>query len=148
MSSLNIPEWFSDKWMRLQARWVEDKIPWDSLSRPDQVLFAVGYILETIVGGNGWDLIEDMKTPDLGMRDLALKTPDAFSSLGYESVARQLKKFIELSRTSGDDTLDAANHEQAEDVWSEISKELDVWDDERVVLKDLYRWYQKHAATE
>jgi hypothetical protein len=143
MSELDITnDWYEKEWNRLLVRWFQKHEPWNLFSRRDQVVLAVGYIANTHLAGNGWDLIRDMASG--APEKLAYYTPDAFDAIGRPEIAGWLRDFIVLGKTTGNEEQDEVNHEKAMDEWVKVADAIreDLGDECRVLV-ELYTLCEK-----
>ncbi len=139
----HIVSWFDANWMLARDRAL--KLGWDSLSRPDQVLVAVGFLLDSCVGDGFWAIVDGViEGNDEG---LTVRMPEALKEVGLPEAADHIRQIIQLRTAPGSANQKRANREQASDHWLEIHRLFDEWvpGGERVMLTRLYEWY--HAQT-
>lgn len=144
MGEPDIPAWFDGNWMKVRDRAL--KQGWESLSRRDQVLTAVGFLMDSMVG-SGVEMIVD------GMADgsdegLTVHMPDALRAIGQREAARHMEELIRLRTPSGSKRKDQANRELALDHWAEVGQLFDEWipGGERLMLTMLYDWYRAQPS--
>jgi hypothetical protein len=143
-----IQEWFDSTWMRVRERALVNG--WDSLSRPDQVLVATGFLVDSCIGDGVWAIVNGVvEGNDEG---LTVKMPAALDELGLPELARHVRGIISLRAPTGSSRKDKANWERARKHWVDIENLCDETEPGRhvVVLTRLYDWYhaQQHTSGE
>jgi hypothetical protein len=144
MAEPDIVGWFDGNWMPVRDRAL--KHGWESLSRPDQVLLAVGFLLDSCVGDGVWAIVDGVvEGNDEG---LTARMPDALEEVGLPEAAEHVRRIIRLRAPAGSPKKDEANRKTALDHWRAIHRLFDEWvpGGERVMLTRLYEWY--HAQTD
>jgi hypothetical protein len=139
MSKPTVVGWFDRSWMPVRNRAKKDG--WGSLSRRDQVLAAVGFLLDSCVGDGVWAIVDGVvEGSDEG---LTVRMPDALEEVGLPEAARHVREIIRLRAPSGSPEKDRANRKAALDHWGEIGDLFDEWvpGGERVILTRLHDWY-------
>src|SRR5262245_60282670 len=97
MAEPDIVSWFDDNWMPARERALQHG--WDSLSRPDQVLVAVGFLLDSCVGDGVWAIVDGVvKGNDEG---LTARMPDALEEIGLPKAAKHVRQIIRLRAPAG-----------------------------------------------
>jgi hypothetical protein len=144
MSSPNIVAWFDDNWMPTRARAL--KSGWDFLARRDQVLVAVGFLLDSCVGDGVWAIVDGVvKGNDEG---LTVRMPDALEEVGLAEAAEQVRSIIRLRAPTQLPKMDESNRNEALGHWQKIHRLFDesVPGGERVMLTKLHDWYHSQLA--
>ena len=139
MDTPDMAGWFDANWMKVRDRALTSG--WDSLSRPEQVLVAVGFLLDSCVGDGDWAIVYGVvEGNDEG---LTVRMPDALEEIGLPEAAQHIRSIIQLRAPTGSPEKDRANSERALDHWHEIERLFDEWapGGERVMLTRLYDWY-------
>jgi hypothetical protein len=139
MSNPDIVGWFDDNWMTTRDRACESG--WDSLSRRDQVLLAVGFLLDSCVGDGVWAIVDGVAE---GNDDgLTVKMPEALEEVGLPQAAEHVRGIIRLRAPTGSPKKDERNRKEALSHWREIHRLFDEWvpGGERVMLTKLHNWY-------
>jgi hypothetical protein len=139
MTSPNIVEWFDDNWMPTRDR--AHETGWDSLPRRDQVLLAVGFLLDSCIGDGVWAIVDGVvKGNDEG---LTAKMPDALAEVGLPEAAEHIRSIVRLRAPSGSAKKDKNNRSKALEHWQEIHRLFDEWgrNGQRVMLTKLHAWY-------
>jgi hypothetical protein len=144
MSSTNIVGWFDDSWMPTRERAI--KSGWGSLPRRDQVLLAVGFLLDSCVGDGVWAIVDGVV--DGHDEGLTVRMPEALEEVGLPEAAAHVRSIIRLRAPTGSPRKDKLNREQALDRWGQIGELFEEWvpGGERVMLTKLHDWY--HAQPE
>ena len=143
MSDSAIVDWFDRNWMPTRHR--ANGGEWDSLSHRDQVLLAVGFLLDSCVGDGVWAVVDGVVEGD--DEGLTVKMPDALDTIGLHEAAEHVRNIIQLRRPTDSPETDELNRDEALNHWNDIELLFDEWtpDGERVMLTKLYDWY--HAQT-
>jgi hypothetical protein len=139
MNNPDIVGWFDDNWMPTRDRALESG--WDSLSRRDQVLVAVGLLLDSCVGDGVRAVVDGVvEGNDEG---LTAKMPDALQEVGLPEAAEHVRSIIRLRTPTGSAKKDESNRKEALKHWREIHRLFDEWvpGGERVMLTKLHDWY-------
>lgn len=139
MAKPDLVGWFDRNWMPARDRAL--KYGWDSLSRPDQVLVAVGFLLDSCVGDGVWAVVDGVvEGQDEG---LTVRMPEALQAVGLPEVAEDIREIIRLRAPTGSAARDEAQRVQALDHWHGVREAFSEWvpDGERVMLTQLYDWY-------
>jgi hypothetical protein len=139
MSSPDVVGWFDDNWMPVRERALDGG--WDSLPRRDQVLLAVGFLLDSCVGDGVWAVVDGVvKGNDEG---LTARMPDALDEVGLPEAADHVRSIIRLRAPTGSPAQDKTNREKALGHWGEVNDLFEecVPGGERVMLTKLYDWY-------
>jgi len=140
----NIVEWFDRHWMLARDQALRQG--WDSLSRPEQVLVAVGFLLDSCIGDGVWAIVDGVVTGD--DEGLTVRMPDALEEVGLAEAAGHTREIIRLRLPAGSPQEDAANRKAAIDHWVAIYHLFDEWvpEGERVMLTRLYEWYHSQGG--
>jgi hypothetical protein len=144
MDKPDIMGWFDTAWMPARERAL--KRGWDTLSRPDQVLVAVGFLLDSCVGDGVWAVVDGVVSgSDEG---LTIRMPEALEEVGLKKAAGHIRKIVKLRAPAGAPKKDGANRKKALDEWSSIRRLFGEWvpGGERVMLTRLYEWYHARAG--
>jgi|GEM_PF-4415987 len=143
MTDPDIIEWFDAHWMI--ARDGALHLGWDNLSRPDQVLVAVGFLLDSCIGGGVTMIVDGML--DGSDERMTARMPAALDEVGLPEAAEHIRQIVRLRTPSDSASADAANRQAALAHWQAIHLLFDEWevDGERVMVARLYEWY--HAQT-
>jgi hypothetical protein len=143
MAKPDIMGWFDNAWMPARERALKEG--WESLARPDQVLLAVGFLLDSCVGDGVWAVVDGVLSgSDEG---LTARMPEALEEVGLEQAAGYVRKIIKLRAPAGSPKKDEANRKKAIGEWGAIQRLFGEWvpGGERVMLTRLYDLY--HART-
>src|SRR5215469_4699629 len=117
MAKPEIVGWFDSNWMPARDRAL--KHGWASLSRPDQVLVAVGFLLDSCVGDGVWAIVDGVaEGNDEG---LTARMPEALAEIGLPKAAEHIRKIIQLRAPVGLAKKDEANRKKALGHWRAIS---------------------------
>jgi hypothetical protein len=139
MGRREIVDWFDGNWMPTRRRALDSG--WDSLSRRDQVLLAVGFLLDSCVCDGVWAIVDGVvEGSDEG---LTVKMPDALEAVGLSEAAEHVRNIIRLRAPTGTRRKDKSNRDKALDHWRSINRLFEEWVpfQERVMLAKLYEWY-------
>jgi hypothetical protein len=134
-----IQQWFDATWTKVRGRALDNG--WDSLSRPDQVLVAVGFLVDSCIGDGVWAIVNGVvEGNDEG---LTVRMPAALDELGLPEFARHVRSIISLRSPTGSPRRDKTNWLRARRHWVDIENLCDVMEPGRhvVVLTRLYDWY-------
>jgi hypothetical protein len=143
MAKPDIMGWFDNAWMPVRERAL--KQGWDALARPDQVLLAVGFLLDSCVGDGVWAVVDGVLSgSDEG---LTVRMPEALEEVGLKQAAGHIRKIIKLRAPAGSPRKGEANRKKAIGEWGAIQRQFGEWvpGGERVMLTRLYEWY--HTQT-
>lgn len=143
MSSPDIVGWFDNNWMGVRERAL--KSGWDSLPRRDQVLVAVGFLLDGCIGDGVWAIVDGVvEGSDEG---LTVRMPAALEDVGLPKVAEHVRSIIRLRAPTGSPAKVESNRSEALGHWGEINDLFEEWipGGERVMLTKLYDWYHTHT---
>jgi hypothetical protein len=119
---------------------------WESLSRRDQVLLAVGFLLDSCVGDGVWAVVDGVvEGNDEG---LTVKMPEALEEVGLPEAAEHVRGIIRLRAPTGAPKKDEGNRKKALGHWREIHRLFDEWvpGGERVMLTKLHDWYRSQPG--
>lgn len=136
--------WFDANWMR--QRELAMREGFDSLSRRDQVLVAVGFLIDSCIGDGEWAVVDGVvEGQDEG---LTRRMPAALEDIGASEAAQHVREIIRLRAPTQTPEQDEANRDQAVEHWEEIARLFDKWipKGERVMLTQLYEWYHSHPS--
>lgn len=139
MAKPDIVSWFDGNWMPARDRALQHG--WDSLSRADQILVAIGFLLDSCVGDGVWAVVDGVvEGQDVG---LTVRMPEALDEVGLPAVAEHVRQLIRLRAPTGSAERDEANREEALNHWGAIHRLFDEWvpGGERVMLTRLHEWY-------
>jgi hypothetical protein len=143
MGNPDIERWFDATWMRARDRALHSG--WDSLSRPDQVLVAVGFLLDSCIGDGEWAIVDGVV--DGNDEGLTVRMPDALEEVGLSLEADLVRNIIRLRVPTGSPIQDAINRDEALGHWQMIEALFDRgMPDERVMLTQLHNWYHAQAG--
>src|SRR5262245_35533591 len=92
MDEPDISEWFWDHWEECRDQATQSG--WDSLSRRDQVVLAVGFLFDSCIGDGVWAIVDGVV--DGNDEGLTVKMPDALSEIGLEEAAEHIRQIIFL----------------------------------------------------
>ena len=138
-------EWFDGNWMKVRD--LEKENGWASLNRRDQVLLAVGFLIDSCIGDGEWAIVDGViEGQDEG---LTVKMPDALEQIGLSKIAEYVNNIILLRKPAGSKVNDEANRERAVAQWEKVLAAFGefVPGGERVILTTLYQWYHSPEAT-
>ncbi len=142
MSNPEIEKWFDATWMRERDRALRSG--WEALARRDQVLVAVGFLLDSCVGDGEWAVVDGVV--DGNDEGLTARMPDALEEVGLSLEADLVRQIIRLRKPTGSPRQDAINRDEALGHWQLIEALFERgMPEERVMLTQLYDWYQARA---
>ena len=141
-------QWFDANWMKQRERALKEGF--DTLPRRDQVLVAVGFLMDSMVGDGVWAIVDGIaEGNDEG---LTAKMPTALDEIGFTDGAAHVRHIIRLREGA----VVSDEHEDQEDPTRDEA--LDHWDaigklfgkkapnGERLMLTQLYDWYHAQLA--
>src|SRR5262249_46907086 len=118
MAKPDIVGWFDKNWMPARDRAL--KQGWDSLSRPDQGLVAVGFLLDSCIRDGVWAIVDGVvEGSDEG---LTARMPKALEEVGLKKAAGHVRKIVQLRTPTGAAKKDEANRERALEHWLALNQ--------------------------
>lgn len=145
MGKPDVVGWFDENWMGVREQ--GHVHGWESLSRPDQVFLAVGFLLDSCIGDGVWAIVDGVvEDNDEG---LTVHMPDALEAIGCPEAAEHIRAIVRLRAPTGSEDKDASNRKEALSHWRAIGDLFEEWDSqgERVMLLRLYEWYHAQQST-
>jgi hypothetical protein len=144
MAKPDVMGWFDNAWMPARERAL--KQGWDTLARPDQVLVAVGFLLDSCVGDGVWAVVDGVVSGN--DEGLTARMPEALEEIGLKKAAGHIRKINNLRAPTGSPKKDEANRKKALGEWASIQRLFGEWvpGGERVMLTRLYEWYRAQAG--
>jgi hypothetical protein len=141
MSNPDLVGWFDDNWMAARDRALQNG--WDALPRRDQVLVAVGFLLDSCVGDGVWAVVD--RVVEGNDEGLTVRMPEALDAIGCPEAAEHVRSIVRLRAPTGSARKDAGNRTKALEHWQDICRLFEEWvpGGERVMLTRLHDWYHR-----